>query len=425
LSAAAADACDLTFGGVPDKVLEPVARAMRLTLEAPLFAPIGIVGDEDLSARFRKITAITSEPLKIASHLDGLLDRLSVVPWGGLLVPVEQVAAAVQIADGAPVIGWGESRDWAARLRAVEAGASGFVSRRCAVAELLDQVRSRAIRPEANPEIFVIADESPAREAWVRAMKNAGMGVVASCQPHEIAPALDVVCPDVLVVGGTVGKVDAEVLVRACRSHGRRAHVPVVVVGDVLDGDALRAAGADDVLSADVTGESVADRVAQRNERMWHIRRGRHAVSGLLDRPFVLRQLDRRLGSAQRDSHPLTVAVLGLSGLGIARERWGKAAVNAAQQLCAEGLEAGVRRIDLAGQLGADTFLLALHRCAAREGRRRMTDLARRIELRLHSDHRLRELICLFGIADSEDGLAGVAVRADDDLRSVRRIGHG
>lgn len=421
LAAAASEGVHVEDSATVERRLEPLARVMRTLQERPLFAPIGVVGDDDLIGRFRKQRTVTPEPLKIATHLEGLRDPLSIVPFSALLVPVEQVEEALTMADGAPVIGWGEGRDWEARLRCVQAGASGFVKRRSAVVDLLDRVRCHTAMSTEAVEVFVIADETPERQSWIDALKATGASVVTSCQPHEIAPALDVVCPDTLVIGGTVGGVDAQVLIRALRTHGSRAHVPALVIGADLDGNALRDAGADDILPVGVDPEDVARRVHQRYQRMLTIRRGRHPVSTMLDRPATLRALGRRLGNAHRDSQPLSVAAIHVSGLVAARQRWGKAAANAAQQLCAEGIDAGIRRIDLAGQLNADTFLVALHRCDAQAARRRVTDLARRIELRLHSDHRLREMICLFGVADTEAGLAGVAVRAEEDLRAVRR----
>ena len=142
LSEAASGAVDVERQVPAQQRLEPVARAMRQILDRPLFGPIGIVGDEDLIGRFRKMRNITPEPLRIATHLEGLRDPLSVVPWTALLVPVEQVDEAMKLADGAPVIGWGESRDWEARLR--DAG--------------LEILQSTTAQSPSGPASFVVVD---------------------------------------------------------------------------------------------------------------------------------------------------------------------------------------------------------------------------------------------------------------------------
>ena len=94
-----------------------------------------------------------------------------------------------------------------ARLEAVAAGADGFVSRQDSVTDLLERVRATVDRTMQPGEVFVIAEPGETRDGWMEALIGAGFGAVASDQPAEIAPALDVVCPDVLVVAGTVSEV--------------------------------------------------------------------------------------------------------------------------------------------------------------------------------------------------------------------------
>ena len=404
-----------------ERRLDELARVTRRTVVRPLFGPIGIVGDKELIGRFRKLQKETPEPLRIASDLSALQNPLSVVPWSVLLVPVDQVEAGMDMADGAPVLAWGESSDWAARLRCVEAGASGFLPRKAAAVDLLDRVRCHTNQPTRPPEVFVLAEQDERRQAVIDSLEKAGACVVASDRPQEISPALDLVSPDALVVGSKVGDVEAAVLVQAVRTHSRRSHIPVIVMGDELSHEALLEAGADDVVGSTLGAEQLALRILRRYQRMLTIRRGRHPISGLLDRPAALRALSRRMGNANRDNLPMSVAVLLLEGLGDARDRWGKAASNAGQELCAQGLEASVRRIDLTGQVGPEQFLVALHHCGSIEAERRLADLARRVEVRLHGDHRLKDVRCLFGVADTEAGVPTVALRAERALQTARR----
>ncbi len=402
--------------------LVAVARAVR-SGSKPRFGPIGVVGDAELAARLRKAAPVTSEPILVAESLDELEDPLSVVPWAALLVPADQVKPAHEIAEehGAPVIVWGEGRDWDARLAVVEAGADGFVPHPVAVPDLLERVRSHVHRQQEPGEVFFLAAETPERDARVTVLEAAGFSVVVSASPAEIAPALDLVCPDVLIVGGEVGGVAADVLLRSVRTHADRNHIPVLVIGGQEDEAALREAGADDVFDEAVSPALLNERVRLRYQRILSIRQGRHPVSNLFDRTATLRALDRMLGQAQRSGEPLSVAIFLVDGTRAARTRWGKAAANIAQRIVADGLGGGMRLKDLVGQLDSDTFLVSLQGCSERVARRRVADLSRRIELRLHSDHRLREVLCLFGLADTEAGLTGLVTRADDDLRAVRR----
>lgn len=417
VSIAAADAA--ASGDDLVELLKPFARAVRKTRPTPRFAPIGIVGDAQLIAEFEAIRATTSEPLVLATDLASLERPLAPVPWAALMVPVDAIDAAREVADGAMVLAWGESKDWDARLKAV--GSDGFIPRTGAAQQLLDRVRTRFSQPEGQPEVLVLDVDSDVRDAWLDALFEAGLGTFTSSSPAEIAPALDMVCPDVLILGADIGGVQASDLVRAIRNHGLRSHVPAIVIGDDLDEDALVAAGADDVLPGDIDPQALVERVRIRHERALKANRGIHPITGVLDRAAALRELDHRLGHVVRSGKPLTVGILQLEGLGAARKRYGKAAANAAQRIVAETLVHGLRRLDIIGQISDDSFVVALQDCTERVGRRRIADVTQRAESRLRADHRLREMLCLFGCADTEVGGAlKVVQRADAELLAIR-----
>ncbi|NCG21327.1 MAG: diguanylate cyclase [Rhodobacterales bacterium] len=402
--------------------LVAIARAIRSGSHT-LFGPIGVVGDAVLAQRLRKAAPVTSEPIVVAETLDELEDPLSVVPWAALLVPMDQVETAREIAaeHNAPVLVWGEGRDWDTRLAVVKAGADGFVPHPVAVPDLLDRVRAH-VRGRVGPaEVFFLAAETPERDAQVTFLEGAGFVVVVSGAPAEIAPALDLVCPDVLLLGAEVGGVSAEILLRAVRTHARRNHVPVLILGAKDNEAALREAGADDVFGETISPAKLCERVRLRYQRILAIRQGCHPVSNLLDRTATLRALDRMLGNTQRSGEPMSVCIFLIEGTQVARARWGKAASNMALRMVADGLNAGLRLKDLVGQVDGDTFLIGFQGCSERVARSRMVNVSRGIQLRLHGDHRLREVLCLFGLADTEVGLTGLVTRADEDLRSVRR----
>ena len=140
---------------------------------------------------------------------------------------------------------------------------------------------------------------------------------------------------------------------------------------------------------------------------------------------FLARQSLRRSSVSAFDfatsaSSP-SVCIFLIEGTQVARARWGKAASNMALRMVADGLNAGLRPKDLVGQVDGDTFLIGFQGCSERVARSRMVNVSRGIQLRLHGDHRLREVLCLFGLADTEVCLTGLVTRADEDLRSVRR----
>ena len=413
-------ACCLDNGSI-EPALRSVARAIRGSMEAPRFGPVAIVASGALAEMLQSAAATTSEPVHIVASAAELFRRLSVEPYTAIAFPSGALDSVQKVAreEDFPVLVYGDPNNWQARLAAVEAGSVGFLALPFELSELLELARWHLERSQQDPpEVFVLAEDDKHRRKLVSHLKDAGIPCIVSANPAEIMLALDVVCPDALILGSHVGGKGAEVLVRAVRAHSHRGHVPLMVIGDTADPDALLTAGADDVMPGNSTPQGIEIRLRARLARFDRVRRERHLVSGLPSRMGVLRDLDRHIANARRADQTLTVALVQVDGLIQARDRWGKAAANAAQRLMATCLEGGLRRVDIVGQLGIDFFIAALPSCRVDEANRRLNEISKRFTSRCRGDHRLKSLTFRVGIADTEGGIEQLLLRADEDLHS-------
>ncbi len=411
--------------GTADLSLRMVAKAIRASMEAPRFGPVAIVASGALAEMLTSAAATTSEPVHIVESADELFKKLTVEPYTAIAFPSGSLDSVQKVVaeETFPVLVYGDPNNWKVRLAAVEAGSVGFLALPFELSELLELARWHLERSRQEPaEVFILANDDKHRRKLVSHLKSNGIPSMASANPAEIMPALDVVCPDALIIGERVGGKGAEVLIRAVRAHSHRGHVPLLVVGDPGDPEALLTAGADDVMSSTATPKAIESRLRARLTRFDRVRRERHLVSGLPSRMGVLRDLDRHIANARRADQTLSVALVQVDGLIQARARWGKSAANAAQRLMATCLEGGLRRVDIVGQLGTDFFIAALPSCRISEARKRLREISRRFLSRCRGDHRLKALEFRVGLADTEGGIERLLLRADEDLHAGGKI---
>ena len=114
----------------------------------------------------------------------------------------------------------------------------------------------------------------------------------------------------------------------------------------------------------------------------------------------------------------MAVSVLQIEGLGrlAERDRFGQAL-----RVVAQEIGRGTRRVDVAGHLRADAWIVAMPDCEAAAARRRMDEISSGVLARVEADPELRGLVFRVGVADTVVTLEGVTQRASDDLQAARR----
>lgn len=431
LATVAAMAAEQVAGGGEAAVLRSVASAIRRAHGHALLAGVVVVARGPFAEKLTQQAQTASEPVRVVPAVDALFGGLVVDVPTALVVPAAEIDAVARLAEEPlPLIAYGDADvrgrpiepTWNPRLAAARAGAEAFLPGGFDLEELLDVTRWLRERQDLpKPEVFVLMEDAPARDALLDALSAAGVATMASETPRELVTALDVVSPDALIVGASVADLPADTLLSVARAHAGWGDLPVLVVGDPDDAAALRSAGADDVLHADTPPEEVAQRVLARIARFTSTPSDRDRITRLPNRRGTLRLLDRNIANARRRSEPLTVVLLHIDHLEEARERYGRAAVNLAQRALGSLLEAGVRRVDVVGRLDPATFLVAFPSCRLDRALPRIHDLRKQFERRCRGDHSLKGLGLVFGVADSETTLERLVIRAQDDLYRAPR----
>ena len=405
------------------RVLRRVANAIRHTVGRLRFGPmvlVGVAGEQ--AQQLRQDAEIVCEPVHLFHDLRAFAAGLHTEQPSCVVLPVQALDAVRQLAtrERFPVLVHGTASDWEARLAAMEAGAQGFLLHPFRLADVTRLSRWRSHPDRTGAEVLLLADPSQARDDLATAMAHVGLHVVTATDPAELSLALEAGTPRAVVLGPEVKGRPALSLVRIVRGHPRCNHVPLLVYGRPDGAALLRSAGVDDVIRQDAPPGQAAQRVVDRVARFAALPWERDPVSGLAFRLGVLDALDDELARSSRTGEVLSVGLVAVVGLREAVEAYGASAQRDARRHLTELLGEHLRRTDIYGELALGELIVALPGCDRAVATQRIEALGEAFRRRCHRDSQLMELHFIVGVADTQLGLAGVAQRAEQELRARR-----
>ncbi|MBN2800340.1 MAG: diguanylate cyclase [Deltaproteobacteria bacterium] len=388
--------------------LHSASEALRTAGYYVAFPPIAVVGDATVQEALLGQHDAHCEQLLFFENLEAY--RRQVLPSGfqAVVVPHAELKEVVLLPRGTPRIVYGGSGDEGFPQQTIQHSVEGLLSAPLVRSDLLRMVRnitwqSTWLRPRA---ILLLQDEE-LRRRLARLMTFKGVHVLSTSHPPSFYELLGQNTAEILVVDGDPTGMD---LVRWVRSSRPHCHTNAVFIGDLADAFVFARAGGNKTLSSEQDPEQLANYLSHRA----HSPTCPVSTSGLPGRPEILNRLDEELDRSRRSQDPVIAALLELEfpDRELAREEVLPAA--------AQVLRAEVRRSDLLGHLGRDTFLLALLNTPHREGAERLRALQRRLEQAMEGRSLNSNVTFCAGYASTAHGLPDVIQRADRALRAAR-----
>ncbi|MCA9568706.1 MAG: diguanylate cyclase [Myxococcales bacterium] len=396
----------LTFG--------PLVRELRSGIGTSPFAPIAFVGTERQLQSIAQQDDGVVEPLVLVPDT-ATLRELFTVDWPqAIVLPASEAPEVVALAGDfdCPLYLYGPSRDLAARRLATRVGADGYLADPIALPELLAHLRYATSRPTEAAAVALLGPPAWAEEQAER-LRGVGLQAITPGAYEAVAATLHGVYPAAVVLGpGPASRTREAIAVM--RQHIGRTHIAILAYGTPEE---LGTTGADDILSEDA---DLAARVDARLERFRDHRRDRDELTQVLNRAGSLEALQRIVARTERGDGPVSVALAFVGGLGNASVEHGREAANACRRHVAAALERGLRRVDLVGFLGEDTFLAVLVDCPPEHAAVRLEEIRGTVLSRVHADRRLRNITLTFGIASTLRGTRGLLLRAMEALDARR-----
>jgi diguanylate cyclase (GGDEF)-like protein len=320
------------------------------------------------------------------------------------------------------------------RLAIARAGAMGPIPPGATPGLVLQRVVALlANRARTTAGILIVDSDPLAIRHATMILEQAGHRVHGLSGARHLWETLDVVGPDLVVFGATVGDVMGVDLCRALRADPRWRELPVVFVAGSGESDLVRdayRAGGDDVLRKPLRRAELIARVENRLQRSRVLRRQgeSNALTRLPGRQRAERDLDRFLRLARRHAHPVTLAVLRLDRYAALVSRVGQASLDAASLAFSQVLGQTFRAEDLVSQWGPNEFVVGLFDATATNATARVREVMAAIRERTFTapSGDVLTLTCSAGLATfPDDGTEVRELHAAADAAFLLAAGSG
>jgi diguanylate cyclase (GGDEF)-like protein len=250
------------------------------------------------------------------------------------------------------------------RLRAIAAGVDAVIAGDRMLEDLPRYARTLAQAGAPPSTVLVVEHDAERAAATARCLEAANIRVVRCALAQAVQELLDREVPDLLLLATRLPDGDGATVARIVREDPRYRMLPIVFSGpdDVRDRVIALNAGADDFLPASPDPELLLQTVVVRAERGRRLRELilRDALTGLLNHPSLLAELEYAVEYGRRHGGALSLLVFDLDRFHEVNERFGHLVGDQVLRHVATVFRSSVRASDLIGRFGGEEFAMVL-----------------------------------------------------------------
>ncbi len=265
-----------------------------------------------------------------------------------------------------PILFIARSAEFTLRLAAVRAGGSGYFTRPIDIGLLIDQIDQLTKRIASEPyHVLIVDDSALMAEVYALALRAAGMRVVATTNPLDLADLLAEQKPDLILLDVYMPECNGQELAAVIRQQPEYHSIPIVFLSGETDRSAQLAAlarGGDDFLTKPINLDHLVAAVSSRIQRA-RIMRGlmvRDSLTGLFNHSVTQELLVREVARARRNSQPLSVVLLDIDHFKQVNDRYGHQVGDQVLKSLARLLRQRLRSTDVIGRYGGEEFLIVM-----------------------------------------------------------------
>jgi diguanylate cyclase (GGDEF)-like protein len=250
------------------------------------------------------------------------------------------------------------------RLRAIAAGVDAVIALDRMLEDVPRYARTLAQAGAPPSTVLVVEHDAERAAATARCLEAANIRVVRCALAQAVQELLDREVPDLMLLATRLPDGDGATVARIVREDPRFRMLPIVFSGpdDVRDRVIALNAGADDFLPAPPDPELLLQTVVVRAERGRRLREMilRDALTGLLNHPSLLAELEYAVDYGRRHGGALSLLVFDLDRFHEVNERFGHLVGDQVLRHVATVFRSSVRASDLIGRFGGEEFAMVL-----------------------------------------------------------------
>ncbi len=283
------------------------------------------------------------------------------------ITPGRSPTAALRATSGrTPLIYLSSQADVQSRVESVRAGAVAFFEKPVRITDLVDKLDALALRDAPEPYRVMIVDGDIKRAELCRAvLHEVGMEVCLVHDPAELVTLLGDFNPELLLISLTLPGCGGDEIAQVVHQMPSYVSLPVVFLSEHWNLDrqiGLMNVGGDALLPVPLQASQLIATVIARVERyrtlsalMQH-----DSLTGLLNHSRLHQYVEVEAMRAQRQSHPLSFAMLDIDQFKGINDRYGHPVGDRVLRNLARFLRQNLRKSDIVGRYGGEEFAVVL-----------------------------------------------------------------
>ena len=282
----------------------------------------------------------------------------------------------LQLAHHLPLLVVSAQNDFATQLRAVRAGAVGFIGKPINLPALENALQRIFALQQSEPyRVMIVDDDLELANRYALVLRQSNILVEVCHEPHAVLWRMARFNPEVVLLDVHMPECEGPELAQIIRFNDDWLRVPIIYLSAETDLSqqmkALLRAG-DDFVTKPISDSALITTVFSRAQRARHLSNAlsRDSLTGLLKHADIKEQVSHEVARAIRSKLSASVVMLDIDHFKQVNDQYGHPVGDNVIRALANLLRQRLRKIDSLGRYGGEEFLAVLPDCSGEHARR-------------------------------------------------------
>ncbi len=322
--------------------------------------------------------------------------------------------------------------DWQARLSAIQANGSAYLTKPLDFNELLERLEQLTLRQLPEPfKVLIVDDMEVLAEHYATVLSNADMKVKTVSDINDLLETLSDFKPELILMDIYMPQISGLDAAKIIRQKDELLGVPIVFLStesDPLQHNSAMELGGDDFLQKPIADDHLLIAVRTRALRFRQLRSYMFCdgLTGLLNHVAIKTRLESEISRAHRQHEALIFAMLDIDNFKQVNDTYGHPVGDRVIKSVARMLKKRLRKSDIIGRYGGEEFAIILPETDIKTANKLLDDVCQnfsQITQQSHND----QFYCTLSAGATQlrpsDGLDSLINTADEALYEAKNTG--